>query len=155
MNMWKCKNCSNKNDDEYKICIHCFQFKDKEENNVLELRDKLEYCKLCKKSEFGKSGIICSLSNEKPTFQNICENFTISQSAKQKIEVVKKRLAGEFQTDNEGIPNWVISIFGILSYVLSKYFIFDGEHNFITGVVSFVVGSLLGYFLISSISSKS
>ena len=147
INMWKCKNCNKTNDDEYKICIHCFQIKDKNENDILELSDKLQYCKLCENYKFGESGIICSLSNEKPTFQKTCENFTISQSAKEKIEVVKKRLAGEFETDSS-VSRWVISIFGILGYALSKIFIFDGEHNFITGVGAFVVGALIGRFII-------
>ena len=154
--MWKCKNCNNKNDDEYKICIHCFRIKDKEENSVLEIKDKIEYCKLCENSKFDKSkGILCALSNKKPDFKSTCENFSLSQSAQQKIEVVKKRLSGELDdTGSGGIQRWLVSVFGILSYVLSQYLIFDGEHSFISGILSFVVGGLIGYFIIAAISDK-
>jgi len=133
--------------------------KDKSDSDELSATEKLEYCKLCSKSKFDmKQGIVCSLSDAKPTFVNSCPDFSLSESAQQKINVDKKRIAGEgYGVDKEEdgrSSRWISSIFGIVAYVLSRYLIFDGNHTFLTGVGSFVVGAVIGLVLMNLVNRK-
>ncbi len=153
--MWKCKNCKKINEDEYKLCIHCFKVKNYKENSTLELSKKLEYCKLCVNSEFeSKRGIICSLTKQKPDFKESCNDFSITEKTKQKIEIFKRKLKGENFEANSKTPRWTITLFGAVGYLSTKYLIFSGEHNFLTGVASFVIAAAIGTLILNSLSNK-
>jgi hypothetical protein len=45
--------------------------------------NKLDFCKKCKKRKFdSKLGIVCSLTNEKPTFEDNCPDFESDETVK-------------------------------------------------------------------------
>lgn len=54
----------------------------------------------------------------------------------------------------KGLPSWIVTIFGVIAYILSKYLIFDGIHSFVSGTLSFVVGALIGYLILSLFNNK-
>jgi hypothetical protein len=49
---------------------------------------------------------------------------------------------------------WVPTIFGVIAYVIAKFAIFDGDINFLGGVLSFVVGAAIGYGVVYLFSKK-
>lgn len=52
------------------------------------------------------------------------------------------------------IPHWISTIGGALTYVIAKFAIFEGEMNFVVGVIAFAVGSLLTSILINLFNSR-
>jgi len=152
--MWKCENCQKRNSNNYKICIYCYAYNKKNKQDELKATEKLEYCKLCKKSIFdANKGIICSLTNDKPKFKITCNEFIIKQNELEKINIEKRKLEGnEYEGANsKKSNNWIITLFGALSYVLAKYVIFPDGQSFLTGTLSFVVGGFLGYLFLQSL----
>lgn len=52
----------------------------------MELKQQLVFCKQCEKREFNpNTGIVCSLTQRKPDFQQSCKDFVIDPKQAQKI----------------------------------------------------------------------
>lgn len=97
---------------------------------------KLELCKLCTKRKFNTSvGIICSLTNEKPAFENQCEHYEVDEKAQKSVVEFEK-------TDDiaSGIQRFVnrlvdVIVFYILTFIL----------GILLAVGAFVIGSDLSW----------
>ena len=104
------------------------------------LQEKLEYCKICKLSNRTlDKGIVCSLTNEKPNFDNICENFVIDKNLEQK-EIIKKQ---EIILDTASIGK------RFLNYVIDSIGIFFFSTFFVILFSIFELLRVLFYFLVS------
>ncbi len=52
----------------------------------MNLKERLVYCKKCENRKFDSAvGITCSLTGEKPAFENNCSNFIVDAKQEQKI----------------------------------------------------------------------
>lgn len=49
---------------------------------------------------------------------------------------------------------WVPTIFGGIAYIIAKFAIYDGDIDFLGGVISFVIGSAIGYGVVYLFSKK-
>lgn len=56
----------------------------------MELNKQLEFCKICTKRKFSDIGIVCSLTNAKPTFDSKCDDFLIDPKEEQKAKAREK-----------------------------------------------------------------
>ena len=73
----------------------------------MEHSARLQFCKVCKQKKFDLNrGIICSLTDNPPTFENTCPDFTPDEKLieKAKIEYDRKandkRIGGIFDKEN-------------------------------------------------------
>lgn len=44
--------------------------------------------------------------------------------------------------------DWISTLFGAIGYIVAKYALFEGNMGFLGGVLSFIVGSVIGYGVI-------
>jgi len=51
----------------------------------MDLKQQLVFCKQCEKRAFGDTGILCSLTKQKPAFKTSCDSFTIDPKEAQRI----------------------------------------------------------------------
>ncbi len=86
----------------------------------MELKERLKVCTMCTNGKFDTTkGIICSLTNEKPDFEERCKDFVIDPREAQKI-AVKKQYSVEEDTSNRSII-WVIIAMILLAIKLIRY----------------------------------
>lgn len=52
----------------------------------MTLKERLESCKKCNLRKFGDTGIVCSLTNNKPNFNGHCNHFVIDEKAAKREE---------------------------------------------------------------------
>ena len=91
--------------------------------------EKIQQCKVCKNRDFDPMcGIVCSLTKEKPSFENVCDDFVgIEQQASSSAFVDTKPAKGS------GLKFWAISfivsgLFGILRSEFTKNsYVFDWD----------------------------
>lgn len=51
----------------------------------MNLNHQLKFCKLCVNQKYGSDGIICGLTQQKPTFEDKCPEFVPSEKEINKI----------------------------------------------------------------------
>lgn len=103
----------------------------------MTLQDRLNYCKICtnRKMDF-QTGIVCSLTGEKPAFENNCESFNADQAEVDRyqqrdamVEEGEYGGGGGFAPEKKGLEKGVLG--GVLMMIIA--------------VVWFVVGWTAGY----------
>lgn len=66
----------------------------------MTLSERLNYCKICTNRKTDVStGIVCGLTNEKPTFEDECADFKADED---QIQYYKERQKATENEDNEG-----------------------------------------------------
>ena len=91
----------------------------------MELHERLKLCERCKNRKFDfQTGLICSLTDEKPKFEHTCPDFIEDPSALQRKrgrEVMNERMK---KGDSGSVPGWrvflsvIIMIFAIVRIAL-------------------------------------
>ncbi|MCX2678972.1 hypothetical protein OOZ15_03380 [Galbibacter sp. EGI 63066] len=65
----------------------------------MELNEQLAFCKKCEKRKFdSKTGIVCSLTDRKPDFQNECSDFSLDIKQANKIATRSEGSSGKVKT---------------------------------------------------------
>lgn len=129
---------------------------------ILSISEKLAICQNCKNRKFNSSvGIICGLTESKPTFEEICSNYSADEVAIARQSEINNRLderekQEEFEQSLSGgglygigglIGNWAqrsyigAICFGLIFCTLGWYGI--GMHHYVGLAVSIVYLSLL------------
>lgn len=64
-------------------------------------KERLEYCTICENRivDF-KNGLVCSLTNQKPNFENICDFFTKDEKEAERKLKMKLDAAGTSRSQN-------------------------------------------------------
>lgn len=102
----------------------------------MDLKQRLESCKKCDKRKFGDTGIVCSLTGNKPTFAIRCNDFEMDAREAQKIIAKAKyndysnsnynsgstRSNSSYAEEETSNPIWVF--IGILIAVIKLIFMF-------------------------------
>ncbi len=97
----------------------------------MDLRERLQYCKKCEKREFDRNvGIVCSLTKEKPSFQNTCDDYVMDKEAAKKVldsVMNNSQTSSSYnytttETEEESNPIWVI--IGIIIFIIKLVLIF-------------------------------
>ena len=90
------------------------------------LSEKLELCKVCKNRAFDAyCGIVCKLTNAKPTFEDECADY----DADEVLVKQEERIAEQSKDENEALDgklpgsNWFIWIAGLSILNIGLYFI--------------------------------
>lgn len=101
----------------------------------MTLEERLNYCKICTKRKMDfQTGIVCSLTNEKPAFEDKCPDFNVDQAEVDRYAERDARLeetedsSGYFTPEKKGLEKGVLG--GIAMMVIA--------------VVWFVVGWMAG-----------
>ncbi|MBU3012700.1 hypothetical protein KO506_14900 [Polaribacter vadi] len=67
----------------------------------MELKECLEFCKICKNRHVDfKTGLVCSLTNNKPEFENNCINFLKDEKEAKRVLKLKLDAAGNSRSQN-------------------------------------------------------
>lgn len=113
-----------------------------EEMQLLSIEEKLEFCSNCKNRSFSqKDGVICGLTQEKPSFEYVCSSYNMDETALNRNNLIEDK-----KTHHEKVvrPNllWMAIISGVLIYLSYKYF--DGLFTTVFIVVGIV--AVVKYF---------
>ena len=115
---------------------------------IMILEERLEFCKICqnRKVDF-KTGLVCSLTNEKPEFEDTCKDFVKDEKEAERVLKLKLGAAGgsSFKAEDGSLNpkrniNYGIAITIIGIGVLILYSIVFGILLIIGGVTSFLRG---------------
>ena len=84
----------------------------------MDLKQRLEFCKKCQKRKFGDTGIVCSLTDRKPDFNDTCNDFLIDPKEAQKV--VAKAQYSDYEDKEGGKSIWgiIVVIFIIIRIIL-------------------------------------
>jgi hypothetical protein len=69
----------------------------------MEVSQRLVFCKRCAKKGFSaQSGVVCSLTNEKPTFETTCADFILDEKEEKRVtardnQIEQDKKAGNYQ----------------------------------------------------------
>ncbi len=64
----------------------------------MNLRQKIDICKSCQNCKRGRQGIVCGLTDEKPTFEKDCPNYVVDEEA---VSAKKNSMSPFFQAIND------------------------------------------------------
>ncbi len=85
----------------------------------MTLKERLEFCSICEKRQVDlKTGLVCSLTNEKPTFENKCEYFTKDAEEAERKLTQKLKATGNAKTENGSINPKQNKLWGLLVLIL-------------------------------------
>lgn len=65
---------------------------------VMNLRQKIDICKSCQNCKRSRQGIVCGLTDEKPTFEKDCPNYVVGEEA---VSAKKNSMSPFFQAIND------------------------------------------------------
>lgn len=84
---------------------------------TMELSDKIKYCAICKKSKRDmERGIVCSLTNDKPTFDKHCPD--LQASASEIAELEESMIGGSQKSATKILTAVIIVVFAITMGVM-------------------------------------
>jgi hypothetical protein len=93
--------------------------------------ERIKYCKICTKRKMDLSvGLVCSLTNLKPTFEGTCPTFNLDQPEADRLIQREKELTAEqesgggFGIEKKGIKRGVLG--GIVMIVIAVVWFFVG-----------------------------
>lgn len=85
----------------------------------MELKERLVYCKICQNKKLDlKIGLTCSLTNEKPTFENKCPDFNEDKEESKRVLELQLGAAGDATAQNGSLKPSNNKIYGIALLVL-------------------------------------
>ena len=106
----------------------------------MTLKEKLEFCTICTKRELNfKTGLVCSITNEKPNFENNCENFDKDADEARKKLDLELNAAGNSQAQHGSTKPGRNKLYGVLVLIFGLVII----------LVSLVIGTII---IVSGIS---
>ena len=124
----------------------------------MTLDEQLKFCRICQKRKLNPAiGIVCSLTEEKPAFEESCENFAIDEAAAKTLLSMEKEAAAEesggfFAAEKKGMQKGALG--GILMIAIALIWFFGGLAAgyifyyppvlLIIGIVSLVKGLATG-----------
>ncbi|PCI35216.1 MAG: hypothetical protein COB60_03795 [Flavobacteriaceae bacterium] len=85
----------------------------------MNLKERLEFCSICSKRVLNyKTGLLCSLTKEKPSFEGTCQDFIKDElEATRKLEL-NLHAAGNSRTENGSTKPIQNKIYGIALLIL-------------------------------------
>lgn len=112
----------------------------------MNLSERLEFCNICENRIIDlKTGLVCSLTNEKPQFEDSCEKFIKDEKEAERRLKMKLGAAGNSRSQKGSLnpkKNVNYGIFLIISGILVLLFLsllFGGIITF-TGISFFIRG---------------
>lgn len=90
----------------------------------MDLKKRLEFCTKCQKRKFGDTGIVCSLSDRKPDFNDTCKDFLIDPKEAQKILAKKNYSSTSGSYKEESSSNSIWLIIAVVLFILKMIFRF-------------------------------
>jgi hypothetical protein len=101
--------------------------------------DRLKFCKICENREMNSEvGLVCSLTNEKPRFEDSCPSFYTDKIEADRLGSLSNRIKQEEKNS---------AIFGSDSAIPKR--VVAGLAMIIAAIVWFVLGMAGGYILYS------
>lgn len=112
---------------------------------MTELAQKLEYCKVCqnRQVDYSKGGLICSLTEEQPTFQDQCETFELDNERQQElIRIAQGRDLADDKNEGASDMLWgaIWCVGGIVATAADIGYIFWGAIVFVG--IQFIQGAI-------------
>ena len=107
--------------------------------------ERLKFCSLCKnRKEDFKRGLLCSLTNEKATFEGECKDYVLDESEEAKQKRQKEELQKEVKKQD-----WYndLAFCAIFSYSFAKGF----GHNFFIAFLSALAAMALIFVISNSV----
>jgi hypothetical protein len=109
----------------------------------MTLKERLEFCSICEKRHVDfKTGLVCSLTNEKPSFENSCEDFSKDAKEAERKLTQKLKAAGNAGTQNGSLHPKRNYLWGLLVLIL----------GFAVIIFSLIIGSIMIFAGISFIA---
>ncbi len=112
----------------------------------MNLNERLEFCNICENRKIDlKTGLVCSLTNEKPKFEDSCEKFLKDEKEAERKLKLKLNSAGNSRTQKGSLnpkKNINYGIFLTISGILVLLFIslLFGAIITFTGISFFIRG---------------
>jgi Na+-transporting methylmalonyl-CoA/oxaloacetate decarboxylase gamma subunit len=67
----------------------------------MNLKERLEFCRICQNRHVDfKTGLVCSLTNEKPEFEENCNHFLKDEKEAERVLKMKLDAAGNARSQN-------------------------------------------------------
>ncbi|HMJ69103.1 MAG TPA: hypothetical protein VK508_09410 [Cyclobacteriaceae bacterium] len=115
----------------------------------LTLDEQLRYCKICtnRKMDFN-TGLVCSLTMAKPTFDVKCVTFNLDEPEAQRLVALEKAAteeeattSGVFSMEQKGIKKGVLGGIAMIAIALVWFFVgLAADRIFFYPPVLFVIG---------------
>lgn len=86
----------------------------------MELEERVKICLTCKNKKFSLEGVKCSLTGEKPLFENECSDFQLESEQKKATTVVEERVHRD-KVNKIGIWS-VIALIAIIARIILKIY---------------------------------
>ncbi len=77
----------------------------------MELKHQLAFCRKCEKRAFSNEGIICAITNQKPTFIDNCKTFSIDPKEAKRIALKTYESKAENSKSNS---SWIYIGIGLI-----------------------------------------
>lgn len=124
---------------------------------TLTRQGQLKYCKVCNIKGFdSKIGIVCSLTNAKPTFANTCEDFSrndvfTAKELKRQKEIKKTDVEVDFYKTRIRPLFGIVALLVIGFYMIKDPYLLEdvateGRKIFIKGILKSIWGRPVGAF---------
>ncbi|NQX96944.1 MAG: hypothetical protein HRT73_03570 [Flavobacteriales bacterium] len=107
----------------------------------MTLEERLKYCSICKKRKMNRDiGMICSLTTQKPQFENNCVDFTQDEKEINRKLQLDLNAAGNIKTSSGSSPKYLINL-GVVGIVVGALAFF--LLGTLWGIVILIIGILL------------
>ena len=97
----------------------------------MTLEEQLNYCRVCQNRKLNPQiGLVCSLTDEKPTFEKECPDFNFDQSEAEHLANLERQAevedseGGMFAPERQGVQKGVVG--GIVMIIISAVWFFGG-----------------------------
>lgn len=114
----------------------------------MTLDERLKYCKICLNRKMDINvGLVCNLTNAKPTFEGTCPTFNLDQPEADRLIALEKAAqesdnnGGGFAPEKAGVKKGVLG--GIVMIVIALVWFFAGlaaDRIFFYPPILFVIG---------------
>ncbi|HWA34175.1 MAG TPA: hypothetical protein VG737_08605 [Cyclobacteriaceae bacterium] len=95
------------------------------------LDEQLQYCRICTNRKMNPAiGLVCSLTDQKPAFENQCPTFNIDQPEADRLVAIERQgkaeeeSSGPFSVEQKGIKKGVVG--GVIMIVIAIVWFFGG-----------------------------
>jgi hypothetical protein len=114
----------------------------------MTLDEQLKYCKICLNRKMDSNvGLVCSLTNAKPSFEGTCPTFNLDQPEADRLIALEKAAqesdnsGGGFAPEKAGVKKGVLG--GVVMIVIAVVWFFAGlaaDRIFFYPPILFVIG---------------
>lgn len=122
----------------------------------MTLAQKLNQCEQCKKRDFSpKNGLVCSITKEKPDFEDECPDFEIDHRIQKVVEIREEERKNNYASSKTGLLESMgiknSTIVGIITMSAAAIWFFIGYFSmntiffyppvlFVLGLIKFIQG---------------